>query len=115
MYLKQLDISGIRNLASARLLLAPTINIFYGDNGSGKTSLLEAIYLLGLGRSFRAANQNQVINFTKNNYVVAATITNKFDDQHIDFKVGTKIHIYIYFFKHYYKKPFTVHFFRTHT
>jgi DNA replication and repair protein RecF len=30
------------------------INIFYGQNGSGKTSLLEAIYFLGLGRSFRS-------------------------------------------------------------
>jgi DNA replication and repair protein RecF len=44
------------------LRLAPSINIFHGDNGSGKTSFLEAVSLLGLGRSFRSSRARSVIN-----------------------------------------------------
>ena len=42
---------------------SPRINILSGDNGSGKTSLLEAIHLLGLARSFRSTRLQPVIQF----------------------------------------------------
>lgn len=42
--------------------LSPKINLFYGDNGSGKTSILEAISLLGLGRSFRSHKSRSLVN-----------------------------------------------------
>ncbi|MBN0224457.1 AAA family ATPase, partial [Pseudomonas aeruginosa] len=42
---------------------SPRINILYGDNGSGKTSVLEAIHLLGLARSFRSARLQPVIQY----------------------------------------------------
>ena len=61
MYLEKLDLRGIRNLQPIQLSLNPQINIFYGANGSGKTSLLEAVYLLGRGRSFRTRNPLSVI------------------------------------------------------
>ncbi len=48
-----LNIHHLRNISSASLSLHPHNNLFYGSNGSGKTSLLEAIYLLGTGHSFR--------------------------------------------------------------
>lgn len=62
MYLKKLDVHGLRNLKGIQLLLSPGANLFYGQNGSGKTSLLEAIHLLGRGRSFRTRTLNPVIN-----------------------------------------------------
>lgn len=52
MSLTHLNIHHVRNIASASLPLHPRYNVFYGPNGSGKTSILEAIYLLGTGRSF---------------------------------------------------------------
>ena len=52
--LKRLQITYLRNIEQVSLTLSPTVNLFYGENGSGKTSLLEAISLLGLGRSFRS-------------------------------------------------------------
>ncbi len=58
----KLSITGLRNLQPVTLALSPRINIFYGDNGSGKTSILEAIHLLGLARSFRSHKINKVIN-----------------------------------------------------
>ncbi len=52
MSLTHLNIHQVRNIATASLLLHPRYNVFYGANGSGKTSVLEAIYLLGTGHSF---------------------------------------------------------------
>lgn len=46
-------IRGFRNIAALDLPLVPNINVISGDNGQGKTSVLEAIYLLSTTRSFR--------------------------------------------------------------
>lgn len=62
MILGRIEIQNVRNLRSISLELAPSVNIFHGDNGSGKTSLLEGVALLGLGRSFRSTRIHSVIN-----------------------------------------------------
>lgn len=49
----QLNIHSLRNIHQAKLTLHPSFNVFHGANGSGKTSLLEAIYLLSAGYSFK--------------------------------------------------------------
>lgn len=53
MALLSLQTEYFRNLTPASLHFSPSVNVIYGANGSGKTSLLEAIGYLGLGRSFR--------------------------------------------------------------
>ena len=54
--ISHLEISHLRNINHTSIQLSEGINIFYGDNGSGKSSILEAIYILGRGRSFRGAS-----------------------------------------------------------
>lgn len=61
MSLSQLQITCLRNIQTARLVLHPGINLFVGNNGSGKTSLLEAIYLLSTGNSFRTREISPLI------------------------------------------------------
>ena len=61
MYLTQLDVHQVRNLKQIRLVPSPRCNIIYGANASGKTSLLEAIYLLSVARSFRTPHIKNVI------------------------------------------------------
>ena len=61
MYLTRLDVHGIRNVNTATLSPIDGINILYGANGSGKTSILEAIYLLGRGRTFRSRHTKTLI------------------------------------------------------
>ena len=53
MRLVELRVQDLRCLAQVQLTLHPRLNLLAGENGSGKTSILEAIYLLGRGRSFR--------------------------------------------------------------
>ncbi len=61
MIISKLKATGFRNFASATLAPADGSNIFYGDNGSGKTNLLEAIFLLCLGRSHRGATDTIMV------------------------------------------------------
>ncbi len=61
MALSHLEISNLRNIKNATLEPAEKINLISGLNGSGKTATLEAIYLLGRGRSFRSAHSRRII------------------------------------------------------
>lgn len=59
--LNQLNIHNLRNIESKELLFHPNFNLLYGDNGSGKSSILEAIYLLSTGHSFRTRENSALI------------------------------------------------------
>ena len=54
MRLERLQLLGLRCLSEATLELAPGFNVLIGANGAGKTSVLEAAFLLSHGRSFRS-------------------------------------------------------------
>ncbi len=71
MQLNSLSISHLRNIEAIDLVLNPRFNIFYGENGEGKTSLLEAVYVLTTGRSFRAAKPRQIITFGTNSCLIS--------------------------------------------
>ena len=44
--------------------------MIWGENGSGKTSLLEAIYILSLGKSFKTHKQSSIIKKGHSNYIL---------------------------------------------
>jgi len=60
--LKRLDLHNIRSIKTASLEFLPGVNLIYGKNGSGKTSILEALALFAQGRSFVVANNRELIN-----------------------------------------------------
>jgi DNA replication and repair protein RecF len=74
MTIERLDIQQLRNISQARLELGEQFNLIVGANASGKTSLLEAIYLLGTGRSFRTSRLQHVIQAEKEQFMVSARI-----------------------------------------
>lgn len=61
MPISQLSLTDFRNLKSATLDFDRRLNLVHGDNGSGKTSLLEAIYVLCQAQSFRTHQLKQCI------------------------------------------------------
>jgi DNA replication and repair protein RecF len=62
-YLSRLSLTNFRNLAQLELALPAGVVVFFGANAQGKTTLLEAVYLLAIARSFRAENEREVVNF----------------------------------------------------
>lgn len=61
MPLAQLRIENLRCVESAALEFSSELNLIAGENGAGKTSILEAIFLLGRGRSFRTRTSEKLI------------------------------------------------------
>ena len=61
MSLAELRVENLRCIESAALEFAPELNVIAGENGAGKTSILEAIFLLGRGRSFRTRTNERLI------------------------------------------------------
>ena len=70
MSLAELVVDDLRCIERAELQLASGQNLIWGGNGSGKTSLLEAIFLLGRGRSFRTRNSERLIRQGRERLVV---------------------------------------------
>lgn len=59
--LERLYLQGFRNYAEQWFQPGSGVNVVVGENGSGKTSLLEAIYLLSSGRSFRSGRLQNLV------------------------------------------------------
>lgn len=62
MYLEWLQAGHVRNLQRIRVEPGPGLNVFTGQNASGKTAVLESLYLLGRARSFRTPRIQEVVN-----------------------------------------------------
>ena len=63
MYLSHLSLNNFRNFVRLELDLPQGVVVLFGANAQGKTSILEAIYLLSLARSFRAENEHEMVNW----------------------------------------------------
>ncbi len=75
MHLNTLSISNLRNITQAELTLVPGFNLFFGQNGSGKTSILEAVHLLTSGRSFRSTQAKNIIRIGEPSYRVSGLVS----------------------------------------
>ncbi len=74
MYLEWLQPGQVRNLQQTRIEPGPGLNIFTGRNASGKTAILESLYLLGRARSFRTPRIREVINKGQDSLQVSAGV-----------------------------------------
>ena len=74
MIIKKLEIKNFRNYDSLSLELNDKINIIYGQNGQGKTNLLESIYLLGFTNSHRSFTSENLIKSGEEKAIIKGTL-----------------------------------------
>ena len=77
MRLDSLSIKQVRNLSDVKITPNPEVNIIYGENASGKTAILESIYLLSKARSFRTAHIKEVIQHKQEDLTVSGLINTR--------------------------------------
>ncbi|MBF0341381.1 MAG: DNA replication and repair protein RecF [Magnetococcales bacterium] len=74
MRLEWLGLQDFRNIPAASLRFGPGLNLITGDNGQGKSNLLEAVGLLATGRSFRRAASGVMRRWEQPRFKVSATV-----------------------------------------
>jgi DNA replication and repair protein RecF len=74
MTVNQIYLDGFRNYTDFTADFSPSVNVIIGNNAQGKTNLLEAMYYLTSGRSFRAKNDRELIGFDRDDAVIRAHI-----------------------------------------
>ena len=70
MILKELTLRSFRNYDESVFDFSDKINVLYGNNGLGKTNILEAIYMLGNGISFRTRLDREIVKYKNDNYFI---------------------------------------------
>jgi len=70
MSVKQLSVLNFRNLKNVKIEFHPNLNIITGDNGSGKSSVLEAIFFISHGKSFRTNKTENIVNHDFSKFVI---------------------------------------------
>lgn len=83
MKIKYLELLNFRNYEKIKLEFSNNINLIYGNNGSGKTNIVEAIYLLAYTKSFRTNTDKYMIKMDKNLLKVTGLIENDYSNKHI--------------------------------
>lgn len=82
MRVKSLNINNLRNIVSTQIKPDPCLNCFIGDNGSGKTSILESMAVLSKGRSFRAGQIASLIGPKNTYFRVVASVESRSGESH---------------------------------
>lgn len=90
MYLKHLSLLNFRNYTHLEIDLPRGMVVLHGDNAQGKTNLMEAAYLLSIAKSFRAANEREVVNRQAAREQGQALVAGLFQtrDETLDVRIG---------------------------
>lgn len=76
MWINNIKLNNFRNYKNVKIKLSDKINIIYGDNGQGKTNLLESIYVLALTKSHRMYIDNNLIYNNSKQASISGTLLN---------------------------------------
>ncbi len=82
MWVKSLNINNLRNIVSAEIEPDSCLNCFIGDNGAGKTSILEALSVLSKGRSFRSGQISSLIGPESKYFQIVTTTETRAGESH---------------------------------
>lgn len=93
MFLKKIVVNNVRNIKEAVLEPEENINLIVGENGSGKTSLLESIDILSRGRSFRSNKIAEVQRKNTNSMAIGGILDNGIKIQYK--RENAKVRLYL--------------------
>ena len=82
MKIQHLKLLNFRNYERIELSFSPKYNIIYGNNGVGKTNLVEAIYVLALTKSFRGSVDKVLIMNDKDVCRVEGVVSEKYENKY---------------------------------
>lgn len=88
MKVNNLNLTNFRNYEQLDLDFGENINMIIGQNGQGKTNIVEAIHFLSFAKSFRTSKDKEVINFDFDSCYIKSQIENKDDKNKIDIKIS---------------------------
>ena len=90
MQISQIQLNNFRNFTNSKFTFGSELNLIYGDNGVGKTSVLEAITMVGRSDSIRGADLNQIVNIgsISSNIKLADKASPEFKDKIADLDRG---------------------------
>ena len=95
MYFKSIKLNNFRNYKDLELEFDRNLNLFLGQNAQGKTNLLESLFIMGLGKSFRTNKDQEMIafgsDFSKASCIVEDDIYNKETEIEIIYKPDGKV------------------------
>jgi DNA replication and repair protein RecF len=77
MYLNNLELINFRNYKSVKLNFKNSTILVVGDNGQGKTNLLESIHYISSGKSHRTSDQDELINWDSDYAILRASLSSK--------------------------------------
>ncbi len=92
MYLQSLQLTNFKNYELLNLELSPGLNGFVGNNGCGKTNILDAIYFLSMCKSYLNSNDRQNIRFDQTFFSISGNwnVSHKISTVHCAYKIGAK-------------------------
>ena len=87
MYINKILLKNYRNIEKTYLNLNPNLNIFIGNNGQGKTNLLESVYLIATTESHRTNRDSELINWDKDKALIQLKLLKKDYDLTISYEI----------------------------
>lgn len=111
MIIRDLKLRGFRNLRQYDVSFCKNRNLIHGANGAGKTSILEAIFLLAYGKSFLNRKKSELLNHHSSEFVVhlhLSSSTEKLESRGLDLKNTISAHYQDRFVLHLNQKKTTI-------
>lgn len=90
MILDELVLRQFRNYQQEEVKFSPQVNIFYGQNAQGKTNLIEAVYYIGLGRSFRTRKDEEIIRQNNDSFFIRGRFHQGEEELFVELGCGVK-------------------------
>ncbi len=90
MIVKNIELNNFRSYSNIKVDFSSGINLFHGENGTGKTNILEAIYYLAMLKSFRISDDTVLIKQDAHATKIEAEISNMGLDKNIKLELDTE-------------------------